>query len=79
VLINRAGFFPTQSFDEMMLADWNKVIGMNLTGVFLMVKAVLPLMKGRGSGRIVNIRFDKAKANAVLASGNADLVAFGVP
>jgi NAD(P)-dependent dehydrogenase (short-subunit alcohol dehydrogenase family) len=49
VLINCAGFFPTQSFDEMSLADWNKVIGINLTGVFLMVKAVLPLMKG-GAG-----------------------------
>jgi 3-oxoacyl-[acyl-carrier protein] reductase len=55
VLINCAGFFPTQLFDEMSLADWNKVIGINLTGVFLMVKAVLPLMKGRGGGRIVNI------------------------
>jgi 3-oxoacyl-[acyl-carrier protein] reductase len=51
VLINCAGFFPTQLFDEMSLADWNKVIGINLTGVFLM----LPLMKGRGWGRIVNI------------------------
>jgi NAD(P)-dependent dehydrogenase (short-subunit alcohol dehydrogenase family) len=55
VLINCAGFFPTQSFEEMSLADWNKVIGINLTGVFLMVKAVLPLMKGRSWGRIVNI------------------------
>jgi NAD(P)-dependent dehydrogenase (short-subunit alcohol dehydrogenase family) len=55
VLINCAGFFPTQSFDDMVLTDWNKVIGINLTGVFLMVKAMLPLMKGRGWGRIVNI------------------------
>jgi len=55
VLINCAGFFPTQAFEEMTLADWNKVIGINLTGVFLMVKAMLPLMKGRGWGRIVNI------------------------
>ena len=55
VLINCAGFFPTQSFDEMVLADWNKVIGINLTGVFLMVKAMLPLMKGRGWGRIVKL------------------------
>jgi NAD(P)-dependent dehydrogenase (short-subunit alcohol dehydrogenase family) len=55
VLINCAGFFLTQLFDEMSLADWNKVTGINLTGVFLMAKAVLPLMKGRGWGRIVNI------------------------
>ncbi len=54
VLINCAGFFPTQAFDEMKLADWNKIIGINLTGVFLMVKAMLPLMRGRGWGRIIN-------------------------
>jgi len=54
VLVNCAGFFPTQAFTEMSLADWNKVIGINLTGVFLMVKAILPLMAGRGWGRIIN-------------------------
>jgi len=55
VLVNCAGFFPTQAFTEMSLADWNKVIGINLTGVFLTVKAILPLMTGRGWGRIINI------------------------
>jgi len=55
VLVNCAGFFPTQAFTEMSLADWNKVIGINLTGVFLMVKDILPLMTGRGWGRIINI------------------------
>jgi NAD(P)-dependent dehydrogenase (short-subunit alcohol dehydrogenase family) len=55
VPVNCAGFFPTQEFTEMSLADWNKVIGINLTGVFLMVKAILPLMIGRGWGRIINI------------------------
>ena len=55
VLVNCAGFFPTQSFDAMTLADWNKVVGINLTGVFLMTKAMLPLMQGRGWGRIINI------------------------
>ena len=55
VLVNCAGFFPTQPFEAITLADWNKVIGINLTGVFLMVKAMLPLMQGRGWGRIINI------------------------
>lgn len=55
VLINCAGFFPNQPFDTMTLAEWNQVIGINLTGVFLVVKAMLPLMKGRDWGRIVNI------------------------
>jgi NAD(P)-dependent dehydrogenase (short-subunit alcohol dehydrogenase family) len=55
VLVNCAGYYPNQPFDTMTLAEWNQVIGINLTGVFLMVKAMLPLMKGRGWGRIVNI------------------------
>jgi NAD(P)-dependent dehydrogenase (short-subunit alcohol dehydrogenase family) len=55
VLVNCAGFFPTQSFADMTLDDWNKVIGINLTGVFLMCKVMLPLMQGRGWGRIINI------------------------
>jgi 3-oxoacyl-[acyl-carrier protein] reductase len=55
VLVNCAGYFPTQAFAEVSLTDWNKVIGINLTGAFLMVKAVLPLMTGRSWGRIINI------------------------
>ncbi len=54
VLVNCAGFFPTRAFDEMTLTDWNQIVGINLTGVFLTVKAVLPLMRGRGWGRIIN-------------------------
>jgi NAD(P)-dependent dehydrogenase (short-subunit alcohol dehydrogenase family) len=54
VLVNCAGFFPTKTFDEMTLADWNQIIGINLTGVFLTVKAMLPLMRGRNWGRIIN-------------------------
>src|SRR5450631_310737 len=55
VLDNCAGYFPTPPFDEMTLADWSKVIGINLTGVFLMTRAMLPLMKRRGWGRIINM------------------------
>lgn len=55
VLINCAGFAIPKPFEEVTLADWNKVIGTNLTGLFLVVKAVLPLMKGRNWGRIISI------------------------
>ncbi|WP_333836045.1 SDR family NAD(P)-dependent oxidoreductase [Novosphingobium sp.] len=55
VLVNVAGFFPMQPFDEMTADDFRKVIDINLTGTFLMIKAVVPLMRGRGWGRIVNI------------------------
>lgn len=55
VLVNVAGFFPIQSFLDMSAHDWRKIIDINLTGTALMTKAVLPLMVGRGWGRIVNI------------------------
>lgn len=55
VLVNVAGFFPVQPFLEMSVEDWRKIVDINLTGTALMCRAVLPLMRGRGWGRIVNI------------------------
>ena len=55
VLVNVAGYFPMQPFDEMSAADFRKVVDINLTGTFLMVKAMAPLLRGRGWGRIINI------------------------
>ena len=53
VLVNVAGQFPIQPFEQTTAADFRRVVDVNLTGVFLMIKAVHPLMKGRGWGRIV--------------------------
>lgn len=55
VLVNVAGWFPVQPFEEVSAEDFRKVIDINLTGTFLMVKAVWPLMKSRGWGRIVSV------------------------
>ena len=55
VLVNVAGWFPVQPFEEVSAEDFRKVIDINLTGTFLMVKALWPLMKGRGWGRIVSV------------------------
>ena len=55
VLVNCAGYFPSVAFEEMTTAQWRRIIDINLTGVFLVVKALLPLIQGRGWGRIVNI------------------------
>jgi 3-oxoacyl-[acyl-carrier protein] reductase len=54
VLINCAGYFPIVSFEEMTSAQWRQVIDINLTGVFLVTHAILPLMKAAGWGKIVN-------------------------
>ena len=54
VLINCAGHFPIQPFETISAAEWRRVVDINLTGVFLMTQAILPLMKGRKWGRIIN-------------------------
>jgi NAD(P)-dependent dehydrogenase (short-subunit alcohol dehydrogenase family) len=55
VLINCAGHFPINPFEQMSADNWRHVIDINLTGNFLMTRAVLPLMKSRGWGRIINV------------------------
>jgi NAD(P)-dependent dehydrogenase (short-subunit alcohol dehydrogenase family) len=55
ILINCAGIFPNQPFDEMTFADWRRVLAINLDSVFLMSAAFAPGMKQRRWGRIVNM------------------------
>jgi NAD(P)-dependent dehydrogenase (short-subunit alcohol dehydrogenase family) len=55
VLINCAGIFPAAPFEEMTLDQWQRVLGVNLTGDFLMIKGLLPLLKTSDRGRIINI------------------------
>jgi NAD(P)-dependent dehydrogenase (short-subunit alcohol dehydrogenase family) len=55
VLINCAGFFPIAPFEKISVAEWEQVVAVNLTGTFLMTRALLPLMKEQGWGRIVNV------------------------
>ncbi|MBB4934797.1 3-oxoacyl-[acyl-carrier protein] reductase [Lipingzhangella halophila] len=54
VLVNGAGFFPIDTFENTTPDRWRQVIDINLTGYFLVTHALLPLMRGRGWGRIVN-------------------------
>ena len=54
VLINCAGYFPLRPFQEMTFEEWRRVIDINLNGVFLITRSILPLMKGRDWGRIIN-------------------------
>lgn len=54
VLVNCAGYFPIAPFESTTIELWRRVIDVNLTGTFLMTKAMFPMMKGSGWGRIVN-------------------------
>jgi NAD(P)-dependent dehydrogenase (short-subunit alcohol dehydrogenase family) len=61
VLINNAGVDVTLSVEELSVADWDRIIAVNLRGPFVMSKAALPAMKRRGRGHIVNIVSTAAK------------------
>jgi NAD(P)-dependent dehydrogenase (short-subunit alcohol dehydrogenase family) len=61
VLINNAGTDVTRPFEELTLEVWDRVMGTNLRGAFIMASAVFPLMKARGSGQIVNVVSTAAK------------------
>ncbi|MGC9468020.1 MAG: SDR family oxidoreductase [Anaerolineae bacterium] len=53
ILVANAGIFPETPLDEMEEADWDRVLDINLKGVFLTVKACLPFLKERPAGRIL--------------------------
>ena len=55
IVINNAGVGFHRLFLETTLEDWNRVIGINLTGGFLTAQAAARIMVDQGGGRIVNI------------------------
>jgi 3-oxoacyl-[acyl-carrier protein] reductase len=58
VLINNAGFtvfVPDFDLEGMTEEDWDRLMAVNAKGPFLCCKAVVPIMRKQGAGRIVNI------------------------
>lgn len=55
VVVNSAGLSLRRSVTETSLAEWNRVLAVNLTGVYLVCHHLLPHMVSRGSGVIVNV------------------------
>ncbi|HEX7926041.1 MAG TPA: SDR family NAD(P)-dependent oxidoreductase [bacterium] len=66
VLVNNAGSALPQKWEEIKEADWHQVLNNNLTSAFLMTQAVLPEMKARKWGWIVNIGSGAARAGGVV-------------
>ena len=60
ILVNAAGIDGFKRFGNLRFADWQRVIDVNLNGVFHCVQAVLPDMVQSGWGRIVNISSSSA-------------------
>jgi NAD(P)-dependent dehydrogenase (short-subunit alcohol dehydrogenase family) len=55
ILINNAGINLRKNVHEFTLAEWNSVMDTNVTSVFLMCRSFVPMMKGAGYGRIINM------------------------
>ena len=58
ILVNNAGLYASlamRSFTEIPLDEWRRVMDVNVASMFLMSRAVVPVMKDGGGGRIVNI------------------------
>jgi 3-hydroxybutyrate dehydrogenase len=64
ILVNNAGIQFTANIEDFPDVQWDRIIAINLSGVFHGTKAVIPGMKRRGWGRIVNI----ASAHGLVAS-----------
>ncbi len=71
VLVNNAGVLrtttPAERIDE---AEWDLVTAANLRGPFLVSKAVLPLLRARGRGRIVNLSSSAGRSTSELGGAH---------
>jgi len=58
ILVNNAGLYASlamRSFEQIPLEEWRQVMDVNVASMFLTCRAVVPRMRERGGGRIVNI------------------------
>jgi NAD(P)-dependent dehydrogenase (short-subunit alcohol dehydrogenase family) len=55
ILINNAGINVRKPVTDFTLEEWRRVLDTNLTGAFLMCRSFVPLMRGQGYGRIINM------------------------
>ena len=65
ILVNNAGFGYPILVEDMTAEQWRRTIGVNLDGTFFCSKAVIPTMKQRGGGRIINIASPAGKAMTI--------------
>ncbi len=79
-LVNSAGWDRLEPFVDSEEETWEKIIAINFKGVLYTVKAVLPHMISRGSGKIVNISSDAGRVGssweAVYSGAKGAVIAF---
>jgi 3-oxoacyl-[acyl-carrier protein] reductase len=55
VLVNNAGIWKEAAIDKMTLDEWNEMMNVNLTSIYLLSHLIVPVMKKNNFGRIINI------------------------
>ena len=70
-LVNCAGIFAFRSLEELKEEDWDRLLDINLKGVYLCCQAAAPLLRVSGRGRIVNISSDAGKKGFPLIAPTA--------
>jgi 3-oxoacyl-[acyl-carrier protein] reductase len=68
VLVNNAGVAIRRGIDDLTEADFDRTIAINLKGAFLCTQAVLPAMRERGWGRIINISSGAARGAGIVGA-----------
>jgi 3-oxoacyl-[acyl-carrier protein] reductase len=66
ILVNNAGIAIQKPFDQLTEEDWDRTLAVNLKSAFLLTRAVLPGMRARRFGRIVNISSGAAQTGGVI-------------
>lgn len=67
ILVNNAGRATFENLEQMTEASWNDTLAVNLTSVFLFTQAVLPGMRARKWGRIINLTSIAGQAGSTFA------------
>ncbi len=66
ILVNNAGIARSRTMESITEADWEELLAANLTSAFLVTQAVLPAMRRRRWGRIINISSAAAQVGGVV-------------
>lgn len=80
VLVNNAGWDKGEPFVESVPETWDRIVQINLYGVFNTCKKVLPIMTAQGSGSVINLGSDAGRVGssgeAVYSAAKGGVIAF---
>jgi 3-oxoacyl-[acyl-carrier protein] reductase len=70
ILVNNAAVAQATRFEQISEEEWRRTLEVNMTAAFLCIQAVVPAMKARGFGRIVNISSTAGRSVSTLGGAH---------